>query len=283
MLSWTKPLFDLVIIGSGPAAVAAISQLPVEIKVAVLTGSAKTREPRNHNAHAKIRTVASQRRETVGVTDPIEVMPFGKMLYSTSIVGGLANYWGQQFVGYEANDPLPNVFGDFGEYKYFCQKIESLFYCTRSSLNQNKNGFISRLPRLLIGARDLPDAGLFSMQRVFRKLCEDKKVECSEATVTKIKIEDDGLCLYLDDDTIIRSRRVMLAAGVIGSLRIVMRSFRELSEATFRDHTPAIMYVLDPRQRFGPPRSDGLGHLNVQTIECIEDQRVNLFSSIYKP
>src|SRR5688500_17580173 len=98
---------DLIVIGAGPTAIAALHGVPAGLRISVVTGAGM------HDGspvHPKIRSVAYEQREAPGVTD-FRPLPGDRGLHDTATVGGLANYWGQQFIRYEHNDPWPrNVF-----------------------------------------------------------------------------------------------------------------------------------------------------------------------------
>ena len=115
--------YDFALIGAGPAAVAALAAFPVGMRVAVLTGEGSSKE--KTKLHFKIRSESYERRETPGTT---RGMPFsaahGAKLFDTAVIGGLANYWGQQFVRYAENDPWPrDVFTNYLEYETACAQI----------------------------------------------------------------------------------------------------------------------------------------------------------------
>jgi hypothetical protein len=74
----------------------------------------------------------------------------------------------------------------------------------------------------------------------------------------------------------------VLAAGVIGSLQLTMASCPEVTGAEFSDHAPYMLYTrgLDRVRRVR--RIDDLRHFNALTIERIEDERCQLFASVYR-
>src|ERR1035438_10333032 len=119
--------FDIVIVGSGPAAVAAMHALDKSQRIAIVAGNAISTTQASR-VHPKIQAVASARDEFVGVTEEL-ARRHGRRrpLFSTAAIGGLANYWGQQFVRFSAGDPWPrHLFNDFAEYTSACQPIEGL-------------------------------------------------------------------------------------------------------------------------------------------------------------
>src|SRR5262245_17862864 len=130
-------VYDIALIGSGPVAVAALAALPEGMKIVIATGEKKSAACRETKTHFKIRAVAAGRREKPGV---ISIPFLGSKkghLVDSATPGGLANYWGQQFVRYEESDPWPrDVFASHSEYIHDCARIEALFTCSPGVVNQ---------------------------------------------------------------------------------------------------------------------------------------------------
>jgi len=106
-------------------------------------------------------------------------------LFSTAAIGGLANYWRQQFTRFLAGEPWPGaLFSDHADYLNECAAIERLFSISgRQALGIHVEGhdFCFTAPRLLTGSWDNPAAGLSAMCGVYQAL-EKKKSAQSFAT-----------------------------------------------------------------------------------------------------
>src|SRR5215472_17631618 len=114
-------MFDTILIGSGPCALAALTALAPEQDLAVVTGAVP--EPqREQDIHPKIRVVALERKESPGLAERLENgRAPTKPIFSTAALGGLANYWGQQFVRYGYGDPyVASIFGNYENYLADC-------------------------------------------------------------------------------------------------------------------------------------------------------------------
>src|SRR4051812_17986883 len=83
--------FDVVVIGAGPTAIAALDGLTGTKRVAVVTGATPSLVP-SDQLHPKIQAVSIHRREMAGVAELVMHAAERKPLFSTAAVGGLANY-----------------------------------------------------------------------------------------------------------------------------------------------------------------------------------------------
>jgi hypothetical protein len=278
--------FDIVIVGSGPAAVAAIHALDKSQRIAVVAGNAIA-GGRTSTVHPKIQAVASARDEAAGVTEPL-MRRHGrrKPLYSTAAIGGLANYWGQQFVRFSAGDPWPSqLFGDYQAYASACEAIEGLFHLEgqeelSAELPAAAN-FRARTPRLLTGVRSDPAAGLAAMREAYWAL--EKFVEATTFQSRVVSFDQVGnrWCVLLDDGNKIYANRVFLAAGVIGTARLLLRTYPDLSRARFRDCSPWMLYALNLGPLLEQRPLTARHHFNAITIERVDNDRCTLFASIY--
>jgi glycine/D-amino acid oxidase-like deaminating enzyme len=278
--------FDIVIVGSGPAAVAAIHALDKSQRIAVVAGNAIASN-RTSKVHPKIQAVASARDELAGVTEPL-LRRHGRRepLFSTAAIGGLANYWGQQFVRFSSGDPWPRqLFGDFEGYSSACQTIEGLF-CLEGQEELSTplpvpSNFRASVPRLLTGAPDDPNAGLAAMRNAYWVL--EKLVDATtfETRVASFEQVGNRWCVLLDDGSKIYASRVLLAAGVIGTARLLLRTYPDLSRARFRDCSPWMLYVLNLGPLLEQRPLSARHHFNAITIERVDNERCTLFASIY--
>lgn len=276
--------FDVVLIGSGPAAVAALAAAPARARIGIVTGATRTRV---RVTHSKIRAVAFERRELPGVGD---IMPFtdgnAGSLFSTATVGGLASYWGQQFVRYAPADPWPrDIFGDHAAYLRACAAIEAMFRIEGSGGDQDTvslgGSYLASSPRLLVGTAAAVDAGLLAMRAVFADLASKAGATIIGERAVSFARDGDDVKIRLENGDRLAADRLIIAAGVVGSLRLIMAACPEIAATRFDDHAPFMLYALGAgalRSRL--PRRP-TRHFNALTIEHIEHDRTRLFASLY--
>jgi hypothetical protein len=239
------------------------------------------------DVHAKIRTVAEERGEAPGLTEPIFISGATRPAFSTAITGGLANYWGQQFVRYSAKEPWPDaVFDQYQQYQTACSKIESEFQFDEMNgpigPNRARLGvYEARSPRLLVGTKQERRAGLLSMRRLIEQKLAEQQATKIEARVDALMPKGKQWAVKLSDGSTVFANRVVLASGVLGTASLLMRSFPDIKSVRLRDHTPLMLYTyglerIVNTRRHGPDR-----HFNVQTLQRdLEDEAV-LFATIY--
>jgi hypothetical protein len=278
--------FDILIVGAGPAAAATLMGLKDPGQICVVTGVSTTTAPSTH-VHPKIRTVADRRREPAGITDPITVGETRTLAFSTATVGGLANYWGQQFIRYLPTDPWPHgLFGQYEQYVAACARIEAAFsidqVTTRSQTESRRIApYCAEHPRLLVGSADDPAAGLLSMRRTIEKLIARHNATAVATRVKSLAYDGANWRVQLIDGSIVSARRIILAAGVLGTAGLLMRSFPEVSSVRLRDHAPWMLYTRGLEQLVTTTRSDKEPNFNVQTISRDLDSGPALFATIY--
>jgi hypothetical protein len=274
--------FDTILIGSGPCALAALTALAPEQDLAVVTGAVP--EPqREQNIHPKIRVVALERKESPGLADRLENgPPPAKPMFSTAALGGLANYWGQLFVRYGYSDPyMASIFENYETYLADCAAIEDKFAISGGSeLARPPNlpdEYFVHQPRLLTGTTARHDAGLFSMKQAVESLMSGAEVYPLRAQ----RISRSGQSLWsvqLSGGESIVGRKILLAAGVLGTARIVISSLHGIIGVSLCDHSPYVAYAtgLGKLIKAFPVR-----HFNALTIEKREGGRCAMFASIY--
>ena len=209
-----------------------------------------------------------------------------KPLFSTAAIGGLANYWGQQFVRFSTGDPWPrHLFKDHAGYVSACEAVESLFRVE----GQQELGtqlpagshFRASVPRLLTGTRDDPGAGLAAMGMAYRLLEKGLDATTFETRVSSFQQVGNRWCVLLDNGAKLFTNRVLLAAGVIGTARLLLRTYPDLARARFRDYSPWMLYVLNLGPLLEQRPASARHHFNAVTIERVNNERCTLFASIY--
>jgi hypothetical protein len=280
---------DVVIIGSGPAAVAALSAAPRCARICIVTGATHRPIAQDARVHPKIRAVAYERGEAPGLTDFLPFDSGGRAgLFSTATLGGLANYWGQQFVRYQPGDPWPaEVFHNHGDYERTCSEIEAMFALTQVLENKWNvaalgEHYVVRTPRLVVGTGDRPQSSLHAMGRAFLNLAASHNARMIPVRATSLTTDGDGMCVTLSNGERLRGARIIVASGVLGTLRLVMTSCPELTAARFSDHNPYMLYTVGLDGILRVPRTKGYDHFNAITIERIETDCSYLFASVYR-
>jgi hypothetical protein len=280
--------FDVLIVGAGPAATAALIGIDQRARLGIVTGSTFRTNVSTKDIHAKIRAVADSRKEMPGVLDPIAISGRTHPAVSTAIIGGLANYWGQQFIRYISSEEWPRQYFDgYDSYQASCSQIEAEFFFDESNgpseLNQTALGaYQACSPRLLIGTKVNLKAGLGAMRQVIEQKLIDRGA-------TKIDDRVDSLIWFrgrwkarLSGGNVVSARRIVLAAGVLGTASLLMRSFAQIQSVLIHDHSPLWLYafgmnkvIRTTRKRTAPP------HFNVQTLQKETDEGFVLFASVY--
>jgi hypothetical protein len=275
-------VFDTILVGSGPCALAALTALAPEQDLAVVTGAVP--EPqREQDIHPKIRVVALERNESPGLAERLETgLATAKPIFSTAALGGLANYWGQQFVRYDYSDPYTaSIFENYETYLVDCAAIEGIFAISGGGdLSRPPNlpdEYFVQQPRLLTGTTARHDAGLLSMRQAVESLMSGAEVYPLRAQ--RICRNDHSLwSVQLSDGESIAGRKILLAAGVLGTARIIISSLHDIIGISFCDHSPYMAYVsgLGKLIETSPVR-----HFNALTLEKREGSRCAMFASIY--
>lgn len=276
--------YDMIVIGSGPAAIAALSAVPKGAKVAVITGAVPSMVTQS-SLHPKIRAESSSRNEPAGVAEVLNDIKGGVPLFSTAAAGGLTNYWGQQFKAANVNDPWPrDIFDSHADFLSECQQIDELFQISgghplRSAI-ATSDGFSVTAPRLLLSSTSQPRGTSGKMKGLFYEIGDRMKFEIFEQRTHSLAKDGKIWSAVLGDGTKLNGVKIVLAGGVVGDAQILLRSFPDVQKATFRDHTPWMLYTLGLK---GMPRtgSSAEPHFNQITLEQNIDGRAAVFASIY--
>ncbi|HEX5213177.1 MAG TPA: hypothetical protein VFW22_15740 [Pseudolabrys sp.] len=284
--------FDAILVGAGPAAIAALSAMPPGLRLAIITGAASSPPQKGAKPHPKVSSVAFEYREEPGLTDFLpNSSANGPGLFSTASVGGLANYWGQQFVRYSANDSWPDdIFDRYSDYAQACKQVEAMFRlspapvseCERADDATIIDGYSFRTPRLLIGTDVEPNSGLLAMRKKFQDLVTSLNLETIASRAVSWTVERSNVCVRLSNGETVKGRKLILAAGVVGTLRCILAACSEISAVRFSDHAPYMLYTWGLGRLVRVERTDGLRHFNALTIERLEGDRSQLFASVYR-
>ncbi len=282
--------FDIVVVGAGPAAVAALDALGASDastgprRIAVLTGAVPSAE-RRHTLHPKIQAVSLAEAEAAGVAERIAASGArARPIFSTAAVGGLANYWGQQFVRWSEHDPWPrDAFADFDAYERACARIERLFALDGGEPVGTMafgDDFACVRPRLLAGSAEGESTGLTGMRLAFAVAAAAAQARVIPDRARRIVRAGARWALELEDGTRVVASRILLAAGVIGDGQLLLRSFPDLGALQFSDHTPWLLFALGATRHF-PARLPGPRPFNALTVQRNTPAGCELFASFY--
>lgn len=281
--------FDTILVGAGPCAIAALSALPKGRKVLVLTGAdARLSANQSKACHAKIDSVAHENSEPRGIGDRISfVHPSKGELVQSAIVGGLANYWGQQFFRYEANDPWPQRnFVTHADYLATCGEMEALFRCSPGANCRSKvaldSGYRHRTPNLVLGSATGPHLGLLSMRDAFQTQATLHNATVLHLAAQRWELGNGFVRVILSDGSTVSGKQILLAAGVIGTLKLIFASCIDVRSTTFSDHAPVMLYTTLKPSMLPMVRHDGEKHFNTLAIERVLEDKVTLFASAYR-
>lgn len=277
------PEFDIAVIGAGPAAIAALQSLSARQSLVVITGEVPA-AIRPSLVHPKIRTVALSRRTTPELAEPF-LVDDRTTLYASAAVGGLAKYWGQQFVRYAANDPWPrHIFGSYEAYIRSCQRVERAF-CVRGGEEignlDAEPPYQLTIPRLLRSEAGDEQADLQALPKLFDQIVAHSGFAVIPRRVSHFTMVPGGCRVVLDNGDSVVARRIIIAAGVIGTARLISRSFQDVREACFFDHIPWMIYSIGLNFRIGSKELYQNDHFNAIVVSRLLNGKSEIHASIY--
>lgn len=280
----TEEGFDILIIGAGPAAVAALNGLSYGQRIAVVTGAVPSAEKWS-TLHPKIQAVSLATADVPGVAERIAARRRrSRPLFSTAAEGGLANYWGQQFVRLGEADPWPrDAFASFHDYERACGDVERLFEVNggeRVNTGLLDDGFEFVRPRIVVGSAADRSAGLNAMRFVFAEMVAESRARLIHARVKSLARVGGRWAATLDDGAQIVAARILLAAGVLGDGQILLRSFPDLGGLQFTDHTPWMLFTVGVKRRLFNV-CPGAPSFNALTLRRNRSEGCELFASFY--
>ena len=279
---------DYVLIGSGPAAIATLHGLPERARITIVTGAKASRAPLSFNVHAKIRSSAKALKEEPGLAHQMAFLHRSKGgLADTAAIGGLANYWGQQFLRYRESDPWPShIFLTYAAYSQACADIEALFSFNSNigyaPVDANIADYECSTPRLLDGIAGQSPIGSLAMRRAFEHQARHRSLDVVDENATKWHRSGELMSVHLSNGTSLKTRSVLLCAGAVSTLRLVMASDPDIQAFSLKDHAPEMLYVAGLNKQLHPLRQSRSDHFNALTIEHILNNKTHLFASCYR-
>ncbi|WP_170769227.1 hypothetical protein [Ruegeria lacuscaerulensis] len=277
-------VFDVAVIGAGPAAYAALTAMRGQaLSIAVITGATKRS---NVEGPPKIVSVAYERQQPAHLTERTVVSEGAPPLFSSAEIGGLANYWGKQLQLYDSGDPWGDgpFLESWKDYSAACDTVQADLEITGGVRREHlDNGFEKSAPRLLTGTAQAPGSGLDAMALAFKaRLNELEQVEPIDGRVHRIEAREGLVSIELDGGDVLQARCVFLAAGVWGTASLLMRSVSQLNRLMFRDHAPYTINCFRLNRALGSARSYAdRGNFNALTLKHKVDGRCDMFASVY--
>ena len=285
-LAISERAFDVALIGSGPASIAALQGLRGGASIAVVSGTSRHIVPRA-SVHPKIQAVSVSSSEMPGVVPAYRrSVGRGRPLFSAASTGGFANYWGQQFLRYECGDPWPReIFDDFAAYLDHCDEVEQGFVLSGGAdlavRAGGQHGYVARVPRLLIGAVQDPASNLKAMRHAFYVQAERTRAQVFDTRANSIESAQGGWRVLLQDEAPIFAKKVILAAGVLGTSQLIGNSFPDIDRLRLSDHAPWMLYSIGLRRLFAERPPGHRHHFNAITLEKLEERVCAAFASLY--
>jgi hypothetical protein len=118
------------------------------------------------------------------------------------------------------------------------------------------------------------------MADAFRTVVGRRNAAAIDTRAVRLSQSGKSWNIALADGGEMRARRIILAAGVVGTALLLLRSWPELQSARFRDHSPWMVFCLGLWTSLSRGIS-GEHHFNVRTIERKIDDRCRIFASVY--
>lgn len=279
-------VFDLAIIGAGPAGYAALTALQgYSGSVAMITGSVPYS---SQVGHGKICSVAYERQKGPSIGERARTKDGRGEVFATAEIGGLSNYWGQQLQRYRAKDPWgrSQFVPTWQAYCSACSAVENdlvLSGGAEAGDVETNDGMYSQSPRLLVGTRKLPNAGLDSIsEAISDRITAMPGVNLISARVNRIEAACESVKIIVSDGESIYARRVLLASGVPGSAGILSRSLPLVKEAYFSDHAPHMLLAFGLSRLLDDSHNKRVDHFNSLSLLKNSDDHTTLFASVYR-
>ena len=276
---------DVAVIGAGPTAFVALSELTKLglSNIAIITGAVPDRSA---SLHAKVASVSYESDEIPGLAEGIRFAS-GTELYATAKMGGLTAYWGQQFQRYDERDcwQIPGC-DRYRDYVALCEDIESNFRVIGgkklSRVDMGNGVFSVHMPKLLVGTPRCPNANLEAMQIALEDILTCSRVYRIDARVDMFHSLLDGVELQLSNGQRVRAKKVILSAGVVGSMGILMRSIPGIESAEFFDHSPYMLYAFGRFGWLGKAPADFPRHLHARAVMLDDSSGCRAYASVYQ-
>ncbi|WP_440675412.1 hypothetical protein [Candidatus Pelagibacter sp. HIMB1593] len=234
----------------------------------LITGKTK-KVINSRNIHPKIKL--KLKKNTTKFSDLIYSKKNDFYIYSSSEIGGLSNYWGKQFFNYQKNDYWPkSIFKKYSSYKKNLDEIDKLYPSPQQNIAKNikKNNFqfIQINPPIL-------RKPLLSKNNILRKY----KKKILEDRVISFKKINEKLILVKTEKKILYCRNLILSAGPIGNALILIRSFKKISYATFKDDNPRMIFGF----RFKKSNNLSSNNKNLVDLDIKKKNKLVNFCIIY--
>lgn len=276
-------IYDIILIGSGPSAVASLLSFDKDISSAVITGYTHN-QSRDINCHAKFRFLSKKLNKPLNLTDSLH---FKKSkvgsISNCSIVGGMTNYWGQQFDNYLKEDPWSReIFKNYNHYINISKLIKSNLPIYYKSQTEKKNNIEIDNPKILTAQKNHNFDKYNEIAGLFNNLIKKNKVSVIDSKVVSIIKRDGNFELYTSKYEKIISKKIILAAGCYGSSLIAMNSFEKIKRIKFKDHAPELIYYIRKKNWPNFKNTNSIKNMNSKSYRVINKNKTELFASFYQ-
>ncbi len=161
-----------------------------------------------------------------------------------------------------------------------CAAVEELFVCSPHHVPPaeatREDGYSKFTPRLVLGTPERERSGLLAMREAFARLRERRGMTSFSARAKRWEKAGAHMRVHLEDGRSVDALKILIAAGVVGSLRLAMASCPEIEGVSLGDHAPHMLYVAGMKRRMDLVRSDGVKHFNSLSIERRVEARTRL-------
>lgn len=262
-------MLDIVIVGSGPSSISSLISLSnSKKKICIVTGENKLSDKKKFSInHPKISFLTNTNKY---FSDFFFNLENKNKIYSSNRIGGLGNYWGQGFGknNYQ-NLNQKKLFKNEQDYKKIICKLYNYFNINiDNKFELNKNIFLKS--KILKGYKNFKNLNLNTFSHLFKNLTKNRTVIHSK--VLKIEDKTKYLKVFLNSGQVIYSKKVLLAAGVIGNLKIIFNSFKYVNTCKFNDDCPFLYYSFIFNNKFVK---------NISNFISYTHSNKNSFASIY--
>jgi len=193
-------------------------------------------------------------------------------------VGGLATFWGQQLVRHTPADFQPTAALDsYEKYQNACELIEHHVGLQERDAGQcafaaDGCEVMAKPPRLL--------EPLDAMRAAFHRASRNSTI-IDQRVVRLVRASGGRITLVCEDGQGLTADQTILAAGVLGTARILSSSVPSVKSCRLSDHAPYFFHTLawnNPLiRRFG-----GLTrNMNILNLEMTRGGSVQIFGSVY--
>ncbi len=263
LIANNKKIYDYIIIGAGPSAYASLHALRHEkVKLGIITGYDKTKIGKNNHNY-----ILDRFKSKYSIREFFHINNY--KLFSPGIIGGLSNFWGGGFfcTRFENLYNFKKIFKSENTYKSIIKKFD---------INLNVN-FIRAKKKLFIKNYKKINGYYLEDKKIFKKRINNiinskRSFNIYNSLAENIKKNKKYFDINLNNLHKIRCKKIILAAGVLGNISILKKSFA-VKSFSFYDDVPWLVYLLNFNKNF-------LEKYRLTNLINIA-KSINLFTSFY--